>query len=1551
MRKRTFFERTFLVCLLSLAFQLSCMSAAHAADAPIAEVLTVVPGASVSRDGQTLPLERFSPLLLSDTVTTDATGRVRILFADDSTVDLGPNSSLDLRDFADSGASSVFKVHLLQGVARVITGKIVEQNPQGFAVSTPEGTIGIRGTIISLRAGNGATTVYVENTTRAVYVNNINVPAGQKITLPADPVRPEPILPQDRRNLGRDLAFRGGAGVAAAAPEPDSGRPEEPLRAGTRTPTPEHDLIPPDTLLAEGGVLEGLSPLGPNPPAPAYPINVTGFTGTSSYYFGDLGFGFEVDPGSGAISDAWVSGTAANSMGTSDGATLVDLYGGNGSWDSGSGAFTLSDFSGSYTMAPGSSYAFGVPGIPVTPGAGTSLTGNLAALQAGTPIAGGNFQVVSPVPLEAGPLAGSVASRTASVSGVTADSSQYFGSLPFGFTLDMDSGAVADAWVSGTAANYLGTPDGETVVNLTGGSGSWSSGSGAFSLSNFSGSYTMAPGSSYVFGTPGVPVSPGTAASLTGNLANLLDGTSIAGGNFQVVSPLPLEAGSLAGLVISRTAAVSGVTANSSQYFGSLPFGFTLDMDSGAVADAWVSGTAANYLGTPDGETVVNLTGGSGSWISGTGNFVLSSFSGTYTMAPGSSYVFGTPGSPVTPGTATSLTGNLANLLAGTSITGGNLQMVSPLPLETASLLPASWIASRTAEVGGFTDVSSYYFGSLPFGFSLDLDSGAASDGWITGTAVNNMGYPDGATAVNLTGGSGTWDPIFGNFVLGLFSGTYTMAAGSSSLMGAAGVPLSPEVKLTGNLANLAAGTSITTGSLYLGAPFAEASPPATGSIQPRVATVNGNFNVGVNYLSGIHFGFDVELGPTGMVPISNAWVSGTARTNMDPLLADPNYAVEVDLYSGSGTWNDTGYYVNIHFSGGASNGSYTLPVGYAGSANMGAGGGTYAPGSNTGFVGSLLLTDLNEGTWLSAGGSFMLYEPGNTDSLPSLLAIGLVQPYVATVQGTTSGTGYFGALDFSFDVDLGTSGISNGEVWGTSATGIVVDFSRGSGAWDSGSTEFSIDFYDPYYGFYAEYTPSSASAFGTAGVTYRVGSGTQLSGKLADLNPGTSVTDGVLTVVSIYQVSELVNLGGSVQSSVALVTGTTSGASRYFGNLPFSFEVALGSGSIANGRIVGTASNTMGTPDGATSVNLTGGSGAWNIGSGDFSVAGFSGTYILAPGATTALGTPGVSILPQGTSLTGNLADLNTGTAITGGALNVRGLTTVELAPLSGAVYNPTALVTGSTSGASRYFGNLPFSFEVALGSGAIANGSVVGTASNSMGTPDGATSVSLTGGSGAWDIGSGDFSVAGFSGSYTLAPGAATALGAPGVAISPLGTSLTGNLANLASTTAITGGALNVQGLAATELAPLAGGVQYTIATVTGSSSGASLYLGQLPFSFEVSLGSGAIANGLISGIASNSLGTSDGATLVNLTGGSGAWNSGSGDFSVAGFSGTYTLAPGAATPMGAPGVAVTPQAGTSLMGNLANLNTGAAITGGALNVQGLAASDLAPLTGSVK
>ena len=137
-----------------------------------------------------------SPVGDRDTLTTDATGRAQILFDDDTTVSLGSNTSLSLETVVAEGANPAFKVRMGQGIARFITGKIVEKNPDGFSVVTPDATVGIRGTIFAVRVGNGTTTVFVTNTTKQVFVNGVLVPTGFKITLPQGAPTPMRRMPK-----------------------------------------------------------------------------------------------------------------------------------------------------------------------------------------------------------------------------------------------------------------------------------------------------------------------------------------------------------------------------------------------------------------------------------------------------------------------------------------------------------------------------------------------------------------------------------------------------------------------------------------------------------------------------------------------------------------------------------------------------------------------------------------------------------------------------------------------------------------------------------------------------------------------------------------------------------------------------------------------------------------------------------------------------------------------------------------------------------------------------------------------------------------------------------------------------------------------------------------------------------------------------------------------------------------------------------------------------------------------------------------------------------
>ncbi|MDR2893608.1 MAG: FecR family protein [Deltaproteobacteria bacterium] len=264
-------------------------------------VLSLTPGVIATREGQQVALEQKSPVNGTDVLNTDATGRAQILFADDSSVSLGSNTTLVLEDVVAEGKNPVFKARLGQGLARFITGKIVEQNPDGFAVVTPEAVVGIRGTIFAVSTSNGKTTVYVMNTTRQVLVNGITVPGGYKVTLPDG--TPLPMTPAD-------LIMVSDAVAAGNGPGSNGGTGTEKLIAWESGKT----VFNPDTLEQPelGKQLIGDS-LAPGYTSTAYvegytmPTTIT--TPGSLLTAGVGSFSFTADLGSGAVSDASMSNT------------------------------------------------------------------------------------------------------------------------------------------------------------------------------------------------------------------------------------------------------------------------------------------------------------------------------------------------------------------------------------------------------------------------------------------------------------------------------------------------------------------------------------------------------------------------------------------------------------------------------------------------------------------------------------------------------------------------------------------------------------------------------------------------------------------------------------------------------------------------------------------------------------------------------------------------------------------------------------------------------------------------------------------------------------------------------------------------------------------------------------------------------------------------------------------------------------------------------------------------------------------------------------------
>ncbi|MDL2268127.1 FecR domain-containing protein [Desulfovibrio sp. OttesenSCG-928-G15] len=106
---------------------------------------------TVDRNGKKLTVTKGMELFVTDTVHTGKDGKVSVRFRDDTELDLHPDTHAKLEDFAfDPGGTPppTFAVEVLQGLARTATGKVVQMNPDGFAIKTPLGTAGIRGTTI-----------------------------------------------------------------------------------------------------------------------------------------------------------------------------------------------------------------------------------------------------------------------------------------------------------------------------------------------------------------------------------------------------------------------------------------------------------------------------------------------------------------------------------------------------------------------------------------------------------------------------------------------------------------------------------------------------------------------------------------------------------------------------------------------------------------------------------------------------------------------------------------------------------------------------------------------------------------------------------------------------------------------------------------------------------------------------------------------------------------------------------------------------------------------------------------------------------------------------------------------------------------------------------------------------------------------------------------------------------------------------------------------------------------------------------------------------------
>jgi len=146
--KRALFATVLLVTLSTLTPGLSA-----AARETIGIVRNSAGEATVARGGQVLPATAGTKLFAGDTLGTGPDGSMGVILRDNSTLSLGPGSSLVIRDFLFSPAEGKFDlfVRVTRGTMAYISGLIGKLAPDSARFETPVASIGIRGTRFAVK--------------------------------------------------------------------------------------------------------------------------------------------------------------------------------------------------------------------------------------------------------------------------------------------------------------------------------------------------------------------------------------------------------------------------------------------------------------------------------------------------------------------------------------------------------------------------------------------------------------------------------------------------------------------------------------------------------------------------------------------------------------------------------------------------------------------------------------------------------------------------------------------------------------------------------------------------------------------------------------------------------------------------------------------------------------------------------------------------------------------------------------------------------------------------------------------------------------------------------------------------------------------------------------------------------------------------------------------------------------------------------------------------------------------------------------------------------
>jgi hypothetical protein len=137
-----------LVYLLMISL-IAGVTPVHALQADtVGQVQTLKGTASILRGSAVIPITVGTTLYPGDLVRTAKPGAVGIILTDDTTISLGPNSELTLKEYAYAPKEGKFALvaKMVKGTFVYLSGMIGKLAPNAVQLLIPDATIAVRGT-------------------------------------------------------------------------------------------------------------------------------------------------------------------------------------------------------------------------------------------------------------------------------------------------------------------------------------------------------------------------------------------------------------------------------------------------------------------------------------------------------------------------------------------------------------------------------------------------------------------------------------------------------------------------------------------------------------------------------------------------------------------------------------------------------------------------------------------------------------------------------------------------------------------------------------------------------------------------------------------------------------------------------------------------------------------------------------------------------------------------------------------------------------------------------------------------------------------------------------------------------------------------------------------------------------------------------------------------------------------------------------------------------------------------------------------------------------